>query len=82
MGYGELGPAGQAESFFQAYLAAPVVILFYIVYKLWKRTSIVRAAEMDITSGVRELDLPRILAEERAEQASWPKWKKVYKLFC
>lgn len=29
--YGTLGPGGQAEAFFQAYLATPIVILFYIV---------------------------------------------------
>jgi len=29
-----------------------------------------------------EIDLDQILADESAEQATWPWWKKVYKGFC
>ena len=42
IGYGDLGSAGQAESFFQIYLAAPVVIISYIGYKLYYKTSVIR----------------------------------------
>lgn len=82
VGYGEMTTGEQVLSFFQAYLAAPVVILFYVVFKVWKRTSIQRAATIDITTGTREIDLPRILEEERLERMSWPAWKRWYRFFC
>lgn len=70
------------QSFFESYLAMPIVILFYVVFKLVKKTKFKRIQDIDITSGRRELDLTAILAEERAEQAKWPLWKKVYKTVC
>lgn len=72
----------QAESFFLAYLAAPIVILFYLSYKIWYKTPIMRVKDMDLQTGVRELNLPELIAEEKAERASWPRWKRAYKLFC
>lgn len=82
VGYGENTPAENTEYFFEAYLAAPVIIIFYIVYKIWFRTPFVRSHNMDLHTGRRELDLAGLLAEERAEQAAWPKWKKIYKYLC
>jgi amino acid transporter len=70
------------QDFFQAYLAAPIVILFFVVFKIWKRTSFKRIQDIDVTSGRRELNLAEILAEERALQAKWPRWKKIYKFIC
>lgn len=80
--FGELTAAARVESFFSVYLAAPVVLLFYIPYKFWYRTEIMRAHEMDLTTGRRELDIQHLLDQERAEQAQWPLWKKAYKIFC
>jgi yeast amino acid transporter len=37
-----------AESFFEAYLAAPVVILFWLGGYLWKRTLPRKASEIDL----------------------------------
>lgn len=82
VGYGDKGPAGQANSFFQAYLAAPVVLICYVGYKLWWRTPIMRAHNMDLHTGMRDLNVAELIAEERAEQANWPRWKKIYKLCC
>lgn len=88
VGYGDLATPGQtngaaqAESFFEAYLAAPIVIAFYVVYKIWKRTPFIRSHNMDLHTGIRELNLVELIAEERAEKAAWPKWKKAYKFFC
>lgn len=82
VGYGEMTAGERVESFFQAYLAFPIVALCYIVFKVAFRTKFKRAHEIDVTSGRREMNLAEILAEERAEQAKWPKWKKVYKTFC
>ena len=41
----------------------------FLAFKIIKRTRFQRLSEIDIDSGKRELDLPAILAEERAEQA-------------
>lgn len=82
VGYEEMTVGEQVLSFFQAYLAAPVVILFYVVFKIWKKTSIHTAMTIDITTGTREVDLPRILEEERIERQSWPAWKRWYRFFC
>ncbi|EMC91393.1 hypothetical protein BAUCODRAFT_326683 [Baudoinia panamericana UAMH 10762] len=77
VGWRELGAGGQTEAFFEAYLAAPVVILFYIPYKLWYRTPFVRSHNMDLHTGIRDLNVAELIAEERAERASWPRWKRV-----
>lgn len=82
IGYKELGASALVKNFFEAYLAAPIVILFYVGYKFWYRTPFIRSASMDLHSGIRDLNLAELLAEERAEQASWPTWKRWYKVVC
>ncbi|APA06852.1 hypothetical protein sscle_02g016220 [Sclerotinia sclerotiorum 1980 UF-70] len=81
-GYEAMTALEQCRSFFIAYLAAPIVIVFYVGYKVWYRTSIMRSMDMDLKTGMRGLDLPALIAEERAEKAAWPKWKRVYKTVC
>jgi amino acid transporter len=80
--YGEMTAGERVENFFEAYLAAPIVILFYVVYKIVYKTRFKRLHEIDVTSGKREMNLAALLAEERAEQALWPRWKKIYKTVC
>lgn len=82
VGYGEMTAGERIENFFQAYLAFPIVALCYIIYKIVFKTRFKRAHEIDVTSGKRDLDLPTLLAQERAEQAQWPRWKKIWKIFC
>ncbi|EFW18721.1 glyceraldehyde-3-phosphate dehydrogenase 1 [Coccidioides posadasii str. Silveira] len=82
IGYGELSHSERVKTWFSTYLAAPIVLTFYITYKLWYRTSIVHAKDMDLTTGRRDLNLQHLIAEEKAERESWPKWKRVYKAFC
>ena len=41
----------------------PIVIFFYVGFKVVKKTKWKRLAEIDVTSGRREMDLPAILAE-------------------
>ena len=72
----------RAQSFFSVYLACPIVICFYIPYKLWYKTPFIRTATMDLSTGRRDLDIAHLIAEERAERAQWPRWKKIYRLFC
>lgn len=76
------GPAALTESFFQAYLAVPIVLLFYIPYKLYFKPPFMRCKDMDLKTGIRELNLAELKEEERLERAAWPRWKKAYKVFC
>ena len=76
------GAAALTRKFFEAYLAVPVVLTFYIAYKIYFRTPFMRAKDMDLQTGIRELNLQELLAEEEVEKAAWPKWKRTYKLFC
>lgn len=82
VGYGTDSGAAQADNFFLNYLAAPIVIMFYLGYKFWFKTSFMRCKDMDLQTGIRELNLRELLAEEKAEKAAWPTWKRVYKLVC
>jgi len=51
-----LGSPPSAKSFFENFLACPVVIGLYVFWKLWSRDwkLFVRADEMDVVSGRRE----------------------------
>lgn len=82
VGYAEMTANERIQNFFQAYLAFPIVVLFFVVFKVVKKTKFKRARDIDVTSGKREMNLPEILAQERAEQAQWPRWKKIYKIMC
>ncbi|KAI9765855.1 MAG: glyceraldehyde-3-phosphate dehydrogenase 1 [Geoglossum simile] len=82
VGYAEMTAAERTKNFFEAYLAAPIVILCYVGYKILYRTPFMRSRDMDLHTGIRELNIDALLAEERAEKAAWPAWKKVYKFFC
>ncbi|KAF3906213.1 hypothetical protein ABW20_dc0101557 [Dactylellina cionopaga] len=77
-----LGAEPSAATFFSTYLCVPVVLICFLSYKVWFRTKWVKLEEIDLVTGRRELDLATLLADEREERASWPAWKRVYKLFC
>jgi amino acid transporter len=66
---------GTAEDFFMAYLALPVVMLFWAGGFAWKRTGWLRTHQIDVDSGRRELDWEEIHAY-RAKFATWPLWKR------
>lgn len=82
VGYEQHSTSYLVENFFQAYLAAPVVICFFIFYKLWARPKFVKLRDIDLFTGRRELNLKILKAQEREEQMIWPRWKKWYKFFC
>ncbi|MCJ1365867.1 glyceraldehyde-3-phosphate dehydrogenase 1 [Acarospora aff. strigata] len=82
VGYKDMTTQALVKNFFGAYLAFPVIFLFYIVYKVLYKTPFIRTHSMDLSTGIRELNLAELIAEERAEKAAWPKWKKAYKFFC
>ncbi|CAI7678859.1 unnamed protein product [Penicillium pancosmium] len=82
VGYAEKTAGERVENFFMSYLAAPIVVLFYIPYKFIYKTKFVRCRDVDLTTGRRDMDVQHLIEQEHAEQAAWPMWKKFYKLFC
>ncbi|TVY44436.1 putative amino-acid permease [Lachnellula subtilissima] len=77
------GDPPSANAFFQAYLAAPIVIAFFVAYKLWYRqwSFGVDFSAIKIDEGRRDYDMASFNEEmrlEREEQAQWPTWKKYY----
>lgn len=71
-----------AQNFFLKLMGAPIVIFFYLVHKLFYRTTYVRISDMDIDTGRRDFNVPILVAQENEEKLSYPKWKKYYKFFC
>ncbi|KAK6463705.1 general amino acid permease [Scheffersomyces coipomensis] len=82
-----LGGSPNVSDFFMAYLGFPVVIVFYVFHKLWKRQwrIFIRAKDIDIDTGRRELDLDILrqeIAEEKAYIASRPFYFRVWNFWC
>ncbi|KAF2674676.1 amino acid permease [Microthyrium microscopicum] len=76
-----LAPQERAQSFFKAYLALPVVLLFYVCGSLWKGSRIMRASDIDIDTGRRVVDW-EVINKERQRIASMGFGKRLYhKLF-
>ena len=82
IGYENNSTRDNIVNFLQSYMAAPIVLLFYISYKIKFNTPFMKVGDMDIRTGMRELNLTNLLREERLEQAEWPRWKRWYKLLC
>ncbi|KAM5349655.1 hypothetical protein ACJ41O_006160 [Fusarium nematophilum] len=66
---------GSAEDFFKACLALPVVMLFWVMGYIWKRTGWLSIDQIDLDTGLREHDWDEITAY-RATVASWPAWRR------
>jgi amino acid transporter len=65
-----------AEGFFKAYLALPVVLFFWAAGYLWKRTGWLRTSQIDVDTGRRPIDWEAIHAT-RAEVAAYPAWRRI-----
>ncbi|WVR04932.1 hypothetical protein IAU60_001944 [Kwoniella sp. DSM 27419] len=73
--------AGEAaQSFFLAYLALPIMILFYVIGYLWKRTLPRKAMDIDLDTGRKSWLTVEDMRAYRAERASAPLWKRVYRM--
>lgn len=82
-----LGGSPDAITFFKTYLAVPVIIVFYVAHKLWRKNwkLYIKAQDIDIDTGRREVDLDLLrqeIAEEKAELAAKPFYFKIYNFFC
>ncbi|CAF2001757.1 unnamed protein product [Rotaria magnacalcarata] len=76
------GDRPNADLFFQAYLAAPIILVFYVVRKVWKKTPFMTPTTVDLVTGRRFIDTAESIAEERAERMAWPWWRKMYFFLC
>ena len=71
-----------AESFFLRYMAAPIVVSFYVGHKLYFRQPYISIKDIDLDTGRRVFNMTVIRAQEREERQTWPTWKKIYKFLC
>ncbi|KAI9804457.1 MAG: hypothetical protein M1825_001356 [Sarcosagium campestre] len=78
IGYVEMSANERAKSFFQNFLAVPVVLLFFLGYKLIYKTEFVSAKDMNLSIGILKLSLEQILAEERARREAGSIWRRIY----
>ncbi|KAL7806481.1 amino-acid permease inda1 [Trichoderma gracile] len=67
---------GTAESFFKQFLAAPVVLAFWIIGWLWKREPFLRTKDIDVDTGLREIDWDEV-RRHREEVAAMPAWRRL-----
>jgi amino acid transporter len=75
-------PGAQATNFFAAYLAMPVVLLFYGFYKIWYRTKWVRVKDIDLQTGRNEFETAGERRQWKEDMGEWPRWKVLYKTLC
>ncbi|CAF1097540.1 unnamed protein product [Adineta steineri] len=76
-----LNSPSSAKAFFEAYLAAPIILTFYIVWKIWKRTPFMRPSTIDLDTGRRLIDAQQLTDEEKVERNNWPIWKRIFHIF-
>ena len=82
LGAGHISRIERTINFFEAYLAAPVVLVFYAFYKIFYRTEFVRIKDMDLTTGRDILESNLWRDRVREDQETWPRWKVIYKMIC
>ncbi|KAF9473602.1 APC amino acid permease [Pholiota conissans] len=73
-------PSVVAQNFFATYLAFPVLILFYIIGYVWKRTLPQRAHEIDLDTGRKSWLTVEEMNQWRAERAAAPLFTRLYRI--
>lgn len=82
-----IGGSPNAYDFFETYLSAFVILVFWLGHKIYKRNwrLFIRAKDIDVDTGRRELDLDLLkqeIAEERAVLRSKPFYYRFYRTLC
>lgn len=75
------GPVPSAYNFFLAYLALPVVLVFWACGYAWKRQGWLRTSQIDVDSGRRALDWEEIHQEEM-DAKNAPMYRRIFDWFC
>lgn len=63
------------------WLGAPILLLSFGLHKLYFGTSFLRVHQMDVDTGRRRFNYFDDVVEREAK-ASWPRWKRIYKILC
>lgn len=82
IGYESYTPSEIAQEFFQAYLCVPLMIIMYVVWKVLKRSKIMRSHTIDLQTGRSQFDEEKLMAEEKAERETWGPFKRVWRFLC
>ncbi|KAB8304750.1 hypothetical protein EYC80_004104 [Monilinia laxa] len=92
IGNENMGINAKITSFFEAYLAMPVVMVFYGGYKIWYRTRWMTVEGIDLRTGRNEVEVGGLYRGLRGGRQGrqgggmamdkWPRWKKIYKSVC
>ncbi|CAH0016325.1 unnamed protein product [Clonostachys rhizophaga] len=82
VGWAQMTSGEIARSFFLKWMGGPIILIFYVLHKLFYRTTYVRTRDMDVDTGRRDFNVPILHAHEEQERSAWPTWKKVYKFLC
>ncbi|KAJ3865198.1 APC amino acid permease [Lentinula novae-zelandiae] len=69
----------RAQSFFEAYLAAPIILAFWIGGYLWKRTMPWRAHEIDLDTGRKSWLTVEEMRQYRADRKAAPSYVRIYR---
>jgi yeast amino acid transporter len=77
-----MSPGTRVRTFFQAYLSVIIILIFFLVFKLWNKTIFKKVEDIDITRGRKDFDLEKLVEEERQQRAKWGSVKRVFKFFC
>ncbi|EGW31244.1 uncharacterized protein SPAPADRAFT_61817 [Spathaspora passalidarum NRRL Y-27907] len=82
-----LGKSPKAVVFFKNFLTVPVILSFYLGHKIYTKNwkFFIRAKDIDVDTGRREMDLDLVrqeVAEEKAYIASLPFYMRVYHFWC
>jgi len=76
-------PGDRAQSWFLAYLAAPICIVFYLFGLFYFRRMPRKLDEIDLVTGRRCWESSEELNAWRARTKAWPMYKRIYHaLFC
>lgn len=78
IGEGDMNGSDRANSFFINMLSLPITLLFFIVHKIWKRTSYVKSGDIDLQTGRRDPVSAEVLEQERAEARARPIYLRIF----
>ncbi|KAH8714573.1 amino acid permease/ SLC12A domain-containing protein [Ilyonectria robusta] len=78
----EPSTSGKVQTFFLRIMAVPIILVFYIIHKIWFRTRGIKVSEMDIKTGRRYFRIHIASEQEQEERMRWPIWKKAFRFMC
>ncbi|KAI9794127.1 MAG: glyceraldehyde-3-phosphate dehydrogenase 1 [Piccolia ochrophora] len=78
LGFHHMEARERVTIFFRSYFTVPMILLFFVTYKLVNRTSFVHTRDMNLSIGILKLSLEQILEEERARREAGPWWRRAF----